>query len=188
VVLSLEDAKAHLRVDFDADDGVIADCAAAAQATFEQRTGQVLTPRVMEMACWGFPVADYCRRSSDALEIPRAPVTAIDAVAYTDNDGQETDLDEALWRWSESAPELLRPAWATSWPTAADEAGSVRITFEAGYEDGLVPADIIRAVKLLTGHFYANREGVVVDPRAVSVELPDGIERLVSSYRVSVLA
>jgi uncharacterized phiE125 gp8 family phage protein len=180
-VIELAEAKEHLRVDVDDDDALIDAFLAAAQDHVEQHTGQVLTPRVMEMALGGFPVTCTGRGTNDGIEIPRRPVTDVTAIAYTDSDGVDVSLDAADWRWSESEPSLLRPAFSTSWPSAYDERGSVRVQFEAGYEEGLAPASLVAAVKLMLGHLYANREGVNVGGAAA--EMPLGVAQLCAPYR-----
>jgi uncharacterized phiE125 gp8 family phage protein len=176
LVITLDEAKAHLGVHFEDDDDLILALGMAAQDHVERYTGQVLTPREMEMSLRGFPIDDGGR-----IEIPRAPVTDISLIAYTDGDGVAAELEQADWRWFESVPEVVLPAYTTSWPAAYDEAGSVRVTFQAGYEVGLAPGSLVGAVKLMLGHLYANREAVVVG--TISTELPFAVDALCRPYR-----
>ncbi|HWT12294.1 MAG TPA: head-tail connector protein [Allosphingosinicella sp.] len=180
-VIDLAEAKAHLRVDFDDDDDLISAYLAAAQDHVERHTSQVLTPREMELSLHGFPAASSGRCGSQDIVIPREPVTAITAISYADADGVAAELDEADWRWSEGAADLVLPTYGTSWPTAYDERGSVRVRFEAGYEEGLAPASLTAAVKLMLGHLYLNRESVVTG--TIATELPAGIAALCAPYR-----
>ncbi len=177
-VIELAEAKEHLRVDHDEDDALIEAYLAAAQDHIERHTSQVLTPRVMEMAVRGFPIGG---RSGAAFDIPRTPVTGIEAIDYLDSDGIAAALAEEDWRWTESAASLVRPAIAASWPAAYDEDGSVRLTFEAGYDLGLAPGSLSSAVKLLLGTFYAQREGVITG--TIATQLPGGVEALCAPYR-----
>jgi len=174
-VISVDEAKQHLRVesDFTDDDALIESYARAAQDAVERLTSQILTVREMELAVRGFPCS--------AIELPREPVTAITAIAYLDGSGGAAELEAGDWRWSESNPGQVLPAIGTSWPAAYDEDGSVRVTFEAGYEEGLCPASLIAAVKLLLGHFYTNREAVVTG--TIATDMPQGVAALCAPYR-----
>lgn len=171
-VLSLALAKAHLRVEHDAEDAPIAAYVSAAQDAVERHCSRFLTAREAEISYSAFPGS--CE--GYAFDLPRDPVTAITAIAYTDSDGVAAELEEADWRWSEAAPNLVRPAYDTSWPSAYAEAGAVRVTFDAGYEDGLCPPSLVQAVKLLLTHLYDNRG-------AMAGELPAGVVSLCRPYR-----
>lgn len=174
-LLSLEQAKQHLRVDFDDDDTLIAAYAAAAQDLVERYTSQILMPRTLEIAFVSFPCP------GGAIVIPRDPITEISAIAYTGTDGATVALDEADWRWSESAPDQVLAAVNTSWPSAAREAGSLRVTFVAGYEEGLCPPMLIEAVRRQTAFLYGNR-GDVAEPDGADGLAP-GVKALCAPFR-----
>jgi uncharacterized phiE125 gp8 family phage protein len=147
----------------------------AAMDAVERFTSQILTPRELVYAAGGFPCVP------ELIVIPRDPITAVTAIAYTDGDGEAVDLAEGDWRWSEHAPDTVMPAFRASWPVAAAEPGSVRVTFTAGYEEGLVPGSLIGAVKLMLGTLYGNRESVVTG--TIVSELPGGVKALCAPYR-----
>lgn len=177
-LFDLAEAKAHLRVDAadESEDALIEAQVAAACDHVERFTSQVLTERELELATDGFPCLP------ELVTIPRTPVTAIGSVKYTDpSSGTEVTLAPAGYRWSESEPDLLRPAWQAAWPSAAAEQGSVRLRFTAGYEARLAPASLVAAVKLMLGHLFVNREAVVTGPNAT--ELPLAVQQLCMPYR-----
>ena len=65
---------------------------------------------------------------------------------------------------------------------------SVRIRYTAGYKTGgpdclKIPEEIKQALKLLIGHFYENRESVVVG--TVANKVPFSVEALLYPFRVS---
>jgi hypothetical protein len=65
---------------------------------------------------------------------------------------------------------------------------SVRIRYTAGYRSGgpdslKIPEEIKQALKLLIGHFYENRESVVVG--TVANKVPFSAEALLYPFRVS---
>lgn len=150
----------------------------AAMGFVERHTAQVLTVRALEMAITGFPILP------ELISIPRAPVTAISSIKYTDpTTGAETLMDVADWRWSDTAPDIVMPAWRTAWPVAADEQASVRIRFTAGYEAGLAPPELLAAVRAMLVHLFENRSAVEAGPSAAAVELPLGVRDLCAGYR-----
>lgn len=135
------DARTHLRAD-SADDALIGALVQAAQAHVEQVLGAPLTSETWEQSFDGFPCG--------SLKLLRHPVTAVASVVY-DVGGVETALDAADYR----VDLVSGRVWADSWPTA-DEIGSVRVRFTAGYSS--VPAPLRAALLLIVGDLYANRE------------------------------
>jgi uncharacterized phage protein (predicted DNA packaging) len=111
LVLSLAVAKAHLKVDFATDDTLITGYIASAQDAVERHTSQVLTQRVMELAVAGFPLG--CRAAAQRLF--RDPARSRDGDRLDRLYGWHRDRYRTGrcgdWRWSESAPTLVRPAF-----------------------------------------------------------------------------
>lgn len=173
-VISTGEAKAHLRVFSSDEDELVAACVRAAQDSVERHTSRLLTPRVMEYACDAFPC------DGAAIMIPRDPITAVGSVAYTDAAGASIGLAADDWRWSESAPDQVLAPIAGAWPTSSGSAGSVRVGFTAGYAPTLCPPALVQAVKLLTGTFFGQREGVVASSMT---EPPCGVAALCAPYR-----
>src|SRR5690606_15559010 len=112
---------------------LIAAMVAAAVDLVERHTARLLSPRPLRHVCAGFPA------SARAIVIPRDPITEIVAVSYVAGDGTTVEMADDDWRWSDSAPDQLLPAFGQGWPSAAREPGSVRIDYVAGYEEGLCP-------------------------------------------------
>lgn len=120
--------------------------------------------------------------------IPDAPLQSIDAVTYIDTNGATQTVDPALYELA-GRPEasVLRPVYGASWPTsvrAQDDA--VRIRYTAGYTTGSpdtnpVPEVIKKAIRLIAGHMYENRENVVIG--ASVAELPMGALFMLQPYR-----
>jgi uncharacterized phiE125 gp8 family phage protein len=176
--VGLAEAKAELRIEADAtdEDDLVKAKLAEAVDYVERFTGQVLSPRTMEMVADRFPCLP------ELIELPRTPVTAIVSVKYSSpDDGSELSIEESGWRWTDADPSTLRPAFRSAWPTAAAERGSVRIRFVAGYEEGLAPPALLRAVKALAAHWYTNREAVVTG--TIATELPLGVMDLMRPFR-----
>jgi uncharacterized phiE125 gp8 family phage protein len=152
LLVSVPDAKIYLRVDGADEDALIASQVLESMEMVERFTGHVLTPRDLELRMDGFPVLP------ELISIPRDPVTEIYAIKFTDPDsGAEVEMEPTGWRWADSAADQVLPAWRASWPVSADEAGSVRVAFKAGYGDGLCPRALVAAVKTTLAQLYDQR-------------------------------
>jgi uncharacterized phiE125 gp8 family phage protein len=163
--VTLDDAKAHLRVTGTDEDALITALVQAAQAHVEQVLGAPLTSETWEQSLDGFPC--------EAIRLLKQPITGITSVKY-DVLGVETTLDPANYAtdlpggrvWSRQA-----------WPSA-DAVASVRVRFVAGYST--LPAPLKAAVLLLVGDLYANREA---KEDAALVNNPT-VDRLLFPYRM----
>jgi len=167
-VLTLDQAKAHLRVDSSDEDDLIGAYLKAAVRHVEDFTSQVLADQEMEIAWCDFPTYP------EMIAIPRTPVTEIVSLAYLDSDGVDTPITD--FRWSDAAPETVRPAFRAAWPFAYNEPGSVRLRFRAGYGAELVPPPLLQAVRETLEHLYRNRG-------ADASALPETVRSLCMPYR-----
>ena len=116
------------------------------------------------------------------IVIDLIPVSAISSIAYTDSNGTAqtltavTDYQTDLSTYD--GPARIKPAYGTSWPsTISDTYGAVVVTFVAGYTTtALVPKTIKHEICMMTAHWFAQREGVVVGTTASAI--PAGLEML----------
>lgn len=160
-ILSLDDAKEHLRVRHDDEDTLITALRDAACEYVERVSGVALAD-----ADYLWEGASFARVSA----LPVRPVTAIGSVAYTDGDGVS-----ATYTGARIVNGSVLPAFGESWPPAY---GHAAITFSAGTN---CPPDLLAAVKLMLGHLYANREAVNIGN--ITSEVPLGVDALIQTYR-----
>lgn len=156
--LTLEEAKAHLRVDHDDDDEVIAGHIAAAMDHFDGWGGVLgfaCEEQSLEMTADGFP--------SGVARLPLGPVTAIEAITYDDASGVEQTLSVDAYTLLGSAVDAV-----SGWPYGTN----VRIRWTAGTG---APASAKHAMLLWIGHLYDSRAGG---------EMPPAIKALAHSKRV----
>lgn len=160
-ILPLADAKMHLRVTHDDEEALIASLRDAACEHVERVSGVALAS------------ADYRWEGSSFAQLsvlPLRPVTALIEAQYLDADGATQTYDGARLIGG-----AVYPAVNETWPVAS---GLASITFAAGDD---CPPDLLAAVKLLLGHFYANRETVVIG--SISSELPMSVAALIETHR-----
>ena len=174
-VITLAEAKKHLRVFHDEDDADIADMVEAATSSIEgpNGIGIALMPQTWRLSL------DYFPRQ---IIVPLGPVTDILDIEYVQEDG--TTGAVASWRTDlDSQPCRIWPRYDESWPVSRCEPGAVKVTFTAGYD--VVPFDLKAALKLIVGHLYEHREAVTTD---AAKDLPMGVSPILERYRVGRLA
>jgi uncharacterized phiE125 gp8 family phage protein len=188
-VVSLEEAKVHLRVDHDDDNDYIESLVAVATATIDGPTGwlgRCLVEQTLEWRGSGFGPCDG--------RLPYPPVAEIESVKYDDGAGVEQTIPDTDYRLvgQPGQPRIVR-AYGSSWPSARCDDESVRIRYTAGWPvetegdgDGAVtiwtgPAPIRHAILLMVSELYENREAASDRPRT---ELPFAVTALLSTFRV----
>ena len=154
--ITLAEAKAHLRVEHDAEDSLIAMLIAAARQSAEQRLGRALIHQTWELILDAFPCAE--------IKLPKPPVASITSIVYLDANGDEQTLAGTAYTLdADLLPGWVLPAYGTEWPATLDSANALRVRFVAGYgaDGSAVPAPIRQWMLITLGTFYANREAVV---------------------------
>lgn len=173
-ILSLAQAKAHLRVDTSDEDDLIKALRNASIDMVQQYSGTRLKLTTGMVARF-----DNFGEGMRAGVGPAATV-AVTAVSYVDVAGATVNMTSTDWRVGVDG--RLLPAIGASWPVAE---GPVTVTFSAGFAAGQCPGALVSAVKLMLGHLYANREAVVTS--GTVSELPLGVQTLCALYRVPVI-
>jgi uncharacterized phiE125 gp8 family phage protein len=173
-VLSLAEAKQHLRVDVSDDDALIEAYVQAATDELDGVDGwlgRALCTQQWLLTLDAFPAGE--------ITLPLPPLQTVDAIAYINSDGVVTTLGSPAYRvldWAD--PARITPVYGTSWPATPGEAGAVSITFTCGFgEPADVPQLIRNYIRLQVGHYYENRELVAIGvPVAPIPNLRDSLE------------
>jgi len=177
--VSLTEAKAHLRVEITDDDTVITNLITTARVDLENATSRAWITQTWDLVLDDFP-------ASDEIKIPRPPLQSVTSITYKDKDGNSFTFDAANYVVDVDAkPGRVVLADASTWPGATlYPAGAVRVRFVAGYGDADdVPKPLRQALLLLLGHYYENREAVLVSAGINPAVLPLAIDRLIAHYR-----
>lgn len=155
-VVSLADMKKHLRVDDTHEDTLIEGDERAAVLTVEAWTQRLLTLRQAVLRLSVLPPDRM------PLELPGGRVGSLTSVVI---DGEP--LTGCVFYGQ--APARLFPP--TDWPAVSAPGFPVAVTYQAGY--AVVPADLVKAVMLIAGSLYRDRENAAqgsMAPVAVTAE------------------
>lgn len=168
--LDLELVKAHLREEDDNNDDLIDAYITAACGHIDGPAG------ILNRAIWPQTLELRQNVFCGPIRLPYGPVTSVLSVKYVDQSGVEQTMDSSGYVLVGNS---LTLGYGASWPTHRGDAEGVRIRYEAGYDT--LPTSIHQALLLLIGHWYANRETVVLGSTAI--ELPMATEALLQPFR-----
>lgn len=176
--VTLAEAKAHLRLDSDADDTYVSALIAAARERVELFLRRALITQTFDYTLDGFPAN---RRS---IDLPRPPLQSVESVKYIDTAGNQQTLPPETYVVDASSNEMGRVAlaWNQFWPITRWSINSVVIRFVAGYGDNAadVPQAIKHGILIEISNLYENREDIVIGQTFGIAPLS---ERLLWPYR-----
>lgn len=191
--VSLDDIKRHLVLDQDdtGDDAYLASLITAARMACELRTNRAIVGATKSLVQARFP-GRSAPTSIPALAIPPAgshdlaieggSVASFEIRYYDAANTDQLLAAEAVHASLTTIPALVRPMAA--WPDTADRPDAVRITFVLSPLDAGMLQMAKHAIRLIVGHWYANREAVSLDARGALTELPLAVSWLLQPLRV----
>lgn len=181
--VTLAEAKAHLRITVDDENGLIQTLIGAARQYVETATHRALLQQTWDDKRDAFPCGD--------IVLPLAPVTSVTSVSYVDQNGDTQVWSSALYDTDlpvgpQAAKARITPGYGEIYPITRAEINAVTIRFVAGYGTtaATVPASLRAAIKGLIGHWYYNRETTVVGVGIGALVVPYFVDALVWPYRV----
>lgn len=169
--LTLIEAKEHLRFSHDYEDGLIRSLIVAARKHCETVTGRAFITQTLRLTRDSWP----SWKEGYEFRLPKPPLLTVTNIQYTDVDAVTQTVSAATYVVdATSLPGRIALAYGEAWPTdAIEQIGAVKVNYTAGYgAAAAVPETIKAAMKLLIGHWFANREavGVVGQPVAMAVQ------------------
>ncbi|MGR3605322.1 head-tail connector protein [Sulfitobacter sp.] len=176
--VSLEEAKQYCRIEHDDENFLIESLIAAAVDYLDGPSG--ILGRAIIAQQWLLELDAWPNR----LAVPIEPVTSV-TVRYIDELGAETDVPESQLVLTDvpSARTVLEWIDGFQAPLLSDKRYPVKITITSGFGAAAnVPEGIKVAIKMMVGHWYDNRETVVLGMSVA--ELPMAVNALLARYRV----
>lgn len=185
--VSLTEAKAHLRVEFDDDDALITSLISAARDYCERYLHRSLLTQTITQVLPAFPCWEY-RNQNRAIRLFRPPLATLKTIKYYDSDNTLQTLydadalptpvtDTAIVNTIKEPPEVT-PTYGEDWPQTADREKAVELVYTAGWSaSGQVPQTIKAAMLLIIGEMYERRENFVK-------QLPTAAEHLLNMWQV----
>lgn len=168
-IVTLAEAKEHLRVEQDAEDALISGYIDAATGHLDGWNG--ILGRALALQTWE---VSFDRFPAEII-LPFGPVESVVSVTYKDADGVTQTVDAADYDVSKPR-RLVAPVPGTSWPTATGR-DCVTVQWVAG---GDIPKQAKQAALLLIGGWYEVRESI---SEAKMSEVPFGVISLLSPLR-----
>jgi len=176
-VLSLADAKAHMKVDTSDEDSLISAYVAAATSLID---GDGWLGRAMITQDW----AQWVNQAPGWVRLSMGPFQELVSVQYYDVDNvlQTATLSDFETR-KQGDFVICKPKEDFEWPAAETRQDAIKITYRAGWGDVAtdVPPDLVAAIKLMTSHLYENRSATT---EMKLQNIPMGVQALVGRHRV----
>lgn len=183
--LTRAEAKAHLRQDLTDEDALIDAFIATARIWTENYCRRSLVQRTLQLRMDFF---------AGTLLLPRGPIVSLTSIEYLDQNGNLTAVDPSVYQTDlYSEPARILPVFGAVWPIAKyGTVNSVLVEYEAGYAPSSdsptdyganVPQAIKSAMKLMIGHWYQNRNAVVLD-NVQALEVPLGAKALLAPFEI----
>lgn len=172
--IELADARVQCQIDADiTDENDLIDSYIAAATNFcEQYTGRPLITQEKQY------IGGFCHN------IELTPnLLSVESITYIDVNGDEQTLTTSSY-YIDTASVIGRIIPLEPWPQVqANHPQPITISFTCGYGDAAdVPESIKQCIRLLVGHFYRNREPIVVGVSAESLDF--SVDALLNQYRL----
>lgn len=176
--VSLEYAKAYLRVEIDAEDDEIRQCITDARSYCEEELDLAMVEQEITLHLDHFP-------RGRAITLPRSNLISVTSLQYRDPNGDQqayTDFNADTF----TTPGRVINANET-WPPTQVAPDAVVVVYRAGFkpystgETDLIPGAVHRALMMMISHYFDNRNAVLVGQTAMPT--PHAVDAALMKYR-----
>ena len=174
--VSTDDLKAHLYIDDNDLDAWLTVAEKAARNYCER-----VTRRQLVNATWTLTLDGF----SDPIKLPKPPLSSVTKINYIDTGGDTQTVSTAVYTvLTDREPGEVVQAYNQTWPTPRGQPEAVSVVYVAGYGTAAtnVPETLRLGIQTLVGHWYENRESVVVGSASKPIE--QMLDNILSLYRV----
>lgn len=175
--LSVEETKAHMRVDSSSDDAMIGSLIEVARSQLENELSRALIHQTWRLTLDQWP-------KEGVVSLPRAPVASISTVTYYALDGTPQTLASTVCQLDgQSLPPCVVFDRSLLPAAGCDQINGVEIDYVAGYGAVAsdVPAPLRHALLLLSAHLYETREAALSQSLMIT---PKGYDDLIAPFRL----
>lgn len=171
--VSLAEAKAFLKVDDDAEDGLIETLIGAARLHVEGITGKALMAQSWRIVLDSWPEERW-------LRLPMTPLIAVSEISAIDEAGASHEV--AVDGFVADGERLIVPGHVPNMPRLQGRQG-IEIDYVAGFGEAAedVPADLRQAMLGLVAHWHEHRDAVIT--AGTGAVVPSGFDRLVAAHK-----
>ena len=175
--VTLDEARAFLRVEHNDDDELIAALVAGSRIHVEAQTRRALITQSWRLARDNWP-------DDGRLRVVPAPLRALTAARVYDFNGNAQDVDLQAFVPDLGASVLAVAPWAV--PAPGRIVAGIELDVTVGYGDAAldVPEPLRQAIRLLTAHWYENRGLVAAGVTTQTGVLPQTVAALLAPYRM----
>ena len=172
--VSLDEAKAHLRVEHSDDDEVVAALIAGSRIHVEAQTRRALITQSWRLTADGWP-------QDGRLPVVPGPLQELVAARVYDFEGVARTIAIEAFVLDRGASALAFAPWAL--PSPGRLAAGIELDVTVGYGDAAidVPEPLRQAIRLLVAHWYENRGLAAIGTVTV---LPSTVAALLAPYRM----
>jgi uncharacterized phiE125 gp8 family phage protein len=156
--LTLDEVKAHCRIDVSDDDDWLTRAIGSAREQAEVITRRALMPQTWTLTLDTFPTA---------IELAWPPLQSVTSITYREAiAGAPTVLSSSSYIVDAvSEPGWIQPAYGFDWPQVWPEINAITVEFVVGWTTaGAVPNSIKQWLLLAIADAYMNRERSVTSP------------------------
>ena len=175
--VTMEEVRAQLRIDPDMseEDPLLSHLIKAAEEYVLDLTNRVGLVRTFNLNLHGFP--------NGPIRVYRTPLIAVSQITYTDTDGASQTWAASGYQVDTSAvPGMILPAYNQVYPVARSVLNTIQVRFTAGYATAItIPKSYIQLILALVGHWYENREPVLIG--TIQQPLPFYLHAMINQYR-----
>tara|TARA_R100000664_G_scaffold31914_1_gene46070 strand:+ start:1830 stop:2408 length:579 start_codon:yes stop_codon:yes gene_type:complete len=172
------EAKAHLKVDISDDDTLISNLIVSATQSAEDYTNRCFINTTLKM------VAD---KWSEIDTLYKSPVASVTNIKYYDTANTQQTLASSVYIVDNtSKPCRILLDEDQEYPDLADRKMGIEVNYVVGEtEDGTDASNLIKqAILLMVGHWYQNREAVVIG--RIATEIPMAAKMILDQYKIQV--
>lgn len=192
--VTLDQVKAHCRVDFNEDDALLVGLIATMRQRAEAITRRALVTQRWRFTTDAFPTGALITRQwrfatntapYGVLALPKPALISVETVKYLDSAGTLQTLSPSAY--DVHAEELVGgivPVYGTTWPDTRAGLGTVQVDYTAGYgAAAAVPQAIKSWMLCYIAAAYENRASTITGRSISAIDLPF-VDALLDDYLV----